>query len=143
MVIDRLKEQGVIKDYAIGGAIAAIFYIEPVLTHDLDIFIVPAEGEENILIENIPDQFLPAFNPLIEEAVKEADQIQYKSVETRLIKAEYLIAIMLRTYRPKDRERLVKFLDKPVINKELLDRLLETHQLKEKYNKLVRFYNDG
>ena len=34
-VINELKERGLIDDYAIGGGIAALFYIEPFLTYDL------------------------------------------------------------------------------------------------------------
>jgi hypothetical protein len=34
---------GFIKAYAIGGGIAATYYIEPVLTYDLDIFFIPAK----------------------------------------------------------------------------------------------------
>ena len=37
--LNRLKEKGVIKDYAIGGAHAVAYYLEPVKTLDLDIFV--------------------------------------------------------------------------------------------------------
>jgi len=37
-VINRMETDGVIGRYAIGGAVAAIFYIEPFTTYDLDIF---------------------------------------------------------------------------------------------------------
>ena len=33
-----MVKAGVIEQYAIGGAVAAIFYIEPINTNDLDIF---------------------------------------------------------------------------------------------------------
>lgn len=38
-IINQLKEEKLILDYAIGGAIASIFYIEAATTFDLDIFI--------------------------------------------------------------------------------------------------------
>ncbi|HCX30194.1 MAG TPA: hypothetical protein DHU55_10560, partial [Blastocatellia bacterium] len=37
-VLNRMVKDGVIEQYAIGGAVAAIFYIEPINTNDLDIF---------------------------------------------------------------------------------------------------------
>jgi hypothetical protein len=37
-VLNDLKKKGIIKDYAIAGGIATIFYVEPILTYDLDIF---------------------------------------------------------------------------------------------------------
>jgi hypothetical protein len=44
-VLNTLEHDGVIEKYAIGGAMGATFYIEPVLTFDLDIFVVlPQKG---------------------------------------------------------------------------------------------------
>ncbi len=39
-VLNDLERAGVVSRYAIGGAMGATFYIEPVLTFDLDVFIV-------------------------------------------------------------------------------------------------------
>jgi hypothetical protein len=38
--INQMVADGVIEDYAIGGATAAFFYIEPDTTYDVDIFCV-------------------------------------------------------------------------------------------------------
>ena len=38
-VINKLEQQGLIGRYAIGGAVAATRYIEPIQTYDLDIFV--------------------------------------------------------------------------------------------------------
>ena len=37
--INRMQADGVIERYAIGGAVGATFYLEPVATLDIDIFI--------------------------------------------------------------------------------------------------------
>lgn len=37
-VINRMIKKGLFNDYAIGGGIATMFYIEPFLTYDIDIF---------------------------------------------------------------------------------------------------------
>ena len=42
-VLKELGHSGVMSRHAIGGAIAATFYTEPVLTFDLDIFLSPPE----------------------------------------------------------------------------------------------------
>ncbi|MCK4257134.1 hypothetical protein KAX35_09615, partial [candidate division WOR-3 bacterium] len=61
-VINELKEKGLIKDYAIGGAIGALRWIEPFFTRDLDIFIVLKEkSEEGELI---------VLSPIYEELKK-------------------------------------------------------------------------
>jgi len=38
-IINEMRRKKVIGTYAIGGAVAIIFYVEPVLTYDLDIFV--------------------------------------------------------------------------------------------------------
>jgi hypothetical protein len=45
-VLNELEAQGVFSRYAIGGAMAATFYTEPVLTFDLNVFVLlhPAAG---------------------------------------------------------------------------------------------------
>ena len=157
-VINDLLEQGIIKKYAIGGGIAAIFYIEPILTYDVDIFVVPAEendgllvlsslyeylkkkgyypDKEHIIIEGFPVQFLPVFNELIDEAVNEAAEKKYKGINTKVMKVEYLIAIMLQTYRPKDKERVLKALNEAEIDWKLLGKILEKFNLKKTFAKI-------
>ena len=39
-IINGMREEKLFEQYAIGGGIAAVFYIEPVMTFDLDIFIL-------------------------------------------------------------------------------------------------------
>ena len=58
------------------------------------------------LIEGVPVQFLPAYNALLEEALKEACEMLYEEVSSRVVRAEHLIAICLQTGRDKDRERV-------------------------------------
>lgn len=40
---NELVAAGLIEDYALGGALAAIYYIEPFTTYDADIIFVAAE----------------------------------------------------------------------------------------------------
>jgi hypothetical protein len=39
-VLNELERSGVFTRYAIGGAMGATFYVEPLLTFDLDVFVV-------------------------------------------------------------------------------------------------------
>jgi len=160
-VINEITRQGIISAYAIGGGIAATYYIEPMLTYDLDIFFIPAmEGldilapihayaekagyktqGEMILIEGIPVQFIPVYNDLIREAVENAAGLKYRDVEAKVVTAEYLIAIALQTGRAKDRERIIRLLDEAVIDRTVLARILEVFGLAEKFKKFKsRFY---
>src|SRR6266496_4376539 len=150
-VLNRMVREGVIKQYAIGGAVAAIFYIEPINTNDLDIFFHVKETSskldilaplydylskvgydprgEAIDIEGWPVQFLPIFNQLLEEAVAKAKDIRFKRTKTRVLQAEHLVAIMLQTGRLKDHARIAQFMEQGVVDEELLTDILARHGL--------------
>ena len=139
VVLNNMVGNEIIEDYAIGGGVALLFYTEPVLTYDLDVFcFMKSHGElvlslspiyeylkkrgykpekEHINIGGIPIQFIPAYNKLVEEAVKNATRRSYKGVRTKVLRPEYLLAIMLQTGRPKDRTRILLLLDEAKIDK--------------------------
>jgi hypothetical protein len=155
-VLNELEKEGVFYRYAIGGAMGAIFYTEPFLTFDLDVFVVlpqaaggllslvpiynalharDYEQKENecVVIEGIPVQFLPAYNALVEEALDHAQQIMYENVPARVLRSEYLVAIALQTGRSKDRERVRILLEQAQLDMNLLADILKRHQLEEKW----------
>ena len=48
-VLNELERDGVIERYAIGGAMGATFYVEPLLTFDLDVFVILPQVESGLL----------------------------------------------------------------------------------------------
>ena len=163
LVLNDLKSKGIINEYAIGGGMGAVFYIEPILTYDLDVFIMTGDEanlqplaalyqylkkkgyrpkQEQIIIEGIPVQFLPAFNELLNEAVREARKIKYQGTETRVMTVEHLLAIMLQTGRAKDRERFFKVLEEADIDQAKLSRILKRFDLLEKFQKWKRLWDE-
>ena len=48
-VVTKLADQGVIERYAIAGAVAALNYLQPTLTEDLDILISLTDFEQHEL----------------------------------------------------------------------------------------------
>jgi hypothetical protein len=154
--VEEMTRLGIIKAYAIGGGIAATYYIEPVLTYDLDIYFLPVkegldelapiyefargrgygEQAESLLIEGFPVQFIPAYNDLVREAVADAATLRYRDIEAKVVKAEYLAAIALQTGRAKDRERVVSLLESEAIDRAVLDGILEKHGLAERLKKI-------
>ena len=163
-VLNNLEKKGLLERYAIGGGIAVLFYTEPVLTYDMDVFcILSTEREglitlspiydylqqkgceidgEHIVIKGIPVQFIPAYNKLVEEALNASVEIKYKQTQTRIVRAEHLMALMLQTYRPKDRERMILFLDEVQIDTLYLEGLLERHGLLKKWHEFRRRYDE-
>ncbi len=133
-VIGDLVAEGVIEAYAIGGAMGATFYLEPVVTMDLDVFVLFKDNESLLPLqpiyealkkkgyypdENMPEcidiggtpvQFLPVYNKLLEEALSHAVGFDYDGVDARVLPAEYLAAISVQTGRVKDRLRVQAFL---------------------------------
>ena len=152
-ILNELEREGVFSRYAIGGAMAATFYTEPVLTFDLDVFVLLSastgklvslapiyealrargygEEKETVVIESVPVQFLPAYNALIEETVAQAREIDYEGVPARVAQAEHLIAICLQTGRAKDRARVAMLREQAHLDHELLADILKRHQLEE------------
>jgi hypothetical protein len=155
-VIEQLCASGTIGPYAIGGAVGAAFYLEPVATLDLDVFVLfepapliltltpiyeacaklgyQAEGEA-IVIEGWPVQFLAADQPLINEAVRTAVSRESQGVTTRVMTAEHLMAIALQTGRAKDHARLVMFVEAGIAEMDRLREILARHSLLERWSK--------
>ena len=150
-VLNDLERAGVVSRYAIGGAMGATFYAEPVLTFDLDVFVVLPqtsgglltlaslyealrargyrEEKECVNIEGVPVQFLPAYNALLDEALAEARETRYETTPTRVLRAEHLLAIALQTGRDKDRERVRLLREQAVLDQEYLAAVLARHGL--------------
>ena len=161
-VVNGLKDKGLINDYAIGGGIAALFYIEPFLTYDLDVFIISVERTdeknlivlspifdylkskgyswkgEHIIIEGVPVQFIPA-DELEKEAVENARVIEYEGIKAKVIPPEYLTVILLRAGRKKDIEKIEKLLEQTDVDRTKLEEILNKFGLKEKFKFLKEF----
>lgn len=163
-VLNQMEADGVIQRYAIGGAIAAAFYIEPAQTYDLNVFLIfpvsplglisispiysyltergyQPEGEA-INIEGWPVQFLPAFNLLIEEALENAVEVFYGETPTRVFTEAYLAAIMLYTGRAKDHARLIQLLTEDKVNRTALADLIARHGLEAKWENFKQRFLD-
>ena len=150
--INQMQADGVIERYAIGGAVAATFYLEPVATLDVDIFItfkaeagsllvspqpifdyLKARGGtmqgEYIVIAGWPVQFLPPNTPLVEEALAKAVEKDVDGIPASVFTAEHLAAIALQTGRAKDKARLLQFVESGTLDATQLQTILQRHGL--------------
>jgi hypothetical protein len=158
--MNELKERGLIKDYAIGGAIAALRWTEPFFTQDLDVFIILEEEADErgfimlspiyeylkergyvwkghwIMIEGIPVDIFPA-DPLEEEAIAEAEEIEYEGVKTKVLTPEYLIALFSRAGREKDKRKIGLLLEQAEVDRQELGRIWDKYGLSERSRALV------
>ena len=160
-ILSELVSEKVIEDFAIGGAVAAIFYTEPSDTADLDIFItfppdklivsltdiydaLKIKGytnweKEGIIIEGLPVQFLPAESGLLRKAYETAKPQQIAGTEAKIMLFEYLCAIMLDTGRPKDKVRLANCWAAKNLNHEKFLKICKNQGLEKKWQK---FYDN-
>src|SRR6266849_5472557 len=117
-VVTKLAEQGAIQRYAIAGAVAALNYIQPTLTEDLDILVSVAHFEKRqsglilltpiekalakmgytertdvgYMIDGWPVQFLPVASALDEEALQKAIEVDIALTGAPPLKARCLRA---------------------------------------------------
>jgi hypothetical protein len=162
-VINQMETDGVIGRYAIGGAVGAIFWLEPITTKDVDVFVTlpmapgsslltlgpiyeylqahgfAAEGQF-IIIEGWAVEFVPPGTPLVEEALVQAVERDVNGVLTRVFTAEHLAAICLEVGRPKDHDRVIRFVEAGVLDAERFEPILQRHHLMDRWHKFQGTY---
>jgi hypothetical protein len=164
--INLMQRDGVIGQYAIGGAVGATFYLEPVATVDLDVFVAlrpepgkliaslkpiydyltargcKAEGEY-LVIKDWPVQFLPPTGPLVEEAIAQALETDIEGERTFVFSAEHLVAISLQTGRAKDKARILQFIEAGVLDENRLEGILKRHGLLDLWQRFKQQFSQG
>jgi hypothetical protein len=162
-VIHEMREAGVISNYAIGGAVGAIYYLEPFNTRDIDVFmsfsttfagllVSPAPiyeylagrgylpEAEYIRIEGWLVQFLPSEKPLYAEALARAREGDFDGITVRVFSAEHLMAIALDTGRIKDYARILQFIETAAYDQAELEAILRRHDLLDKWRRFEERY---
>jgi hypothetical protein len=152
-VLNDMKRTGVVEDYAVAGAMAMVFWAEPIPTYDLDVLVFfpgdeativslaplyawaahrgyPAKAE-HVMIDGVPVQFLPAHNALAEEAIEKAADLDYEGVPVRVVRPEYLAALYLEpgARTSKRRERAAALMESSALDRAVLDDLLRRFNL--------------
>jgi len=162
-LINRMEADGIVERYAIGGAVGATFYLEPIATLDVDIFVaVPqkpgqvlldlrpihdyltarggvVEGEY-IVLAGWPVQFLPPTSPLVEEALADAVTVDVDGTPARVFTAEHLAAVALQTGRAKDKARLLQFVEAGMLKAERFQAILARHGLVDRWREFERTF---
>jgi len=152
-VLNQMRDTGVVEEYAIAGAMAMVFWSEPIPTFDLDVLVFLPESTspivsldpiyrwtaargfpeqaEPVLIEHVPVRFLPAHNLLADEAIERAATLDYEGVPVRVVRPEYLIALYLEpgARTRKRRERAAALRESASVGVAILECLLARFQL--------------
>ncbi len=156
--INQMEADGVIDRYGIGGAVGATFYLEPVATLDVDIFVgFRSEGEssiinpqaifdylkarkcpmhgEYVMIAGWPVQFLPPTGPLVEEALAQTNDKDVEGIHARVLTAEHLAAIALQTGRARDKARLLQFVEAKALDVNRFEEIVKRHGLTDAWKR--------
>lgn len=163
--INELRDAGVVERYALGGAVAANFYVEPAFTRDVDIFVAlqaptgfslltlepihdffrargcAIEGE-GVIVAGWPVQFLPDDSPLAKEAIDQAIELDLDGTPVTVFTAEHLAAIALKLGRAKDKTRLVQLWQSRVLDERRFSEILERHQLDDAWLRFQAFLSE-
>ena len=155
---ESLQTEGFIGSWAITGGTAALFYVEPFVTFDVDIFVAIEQAGtllnlesfygrlrelghdvkgEHIDIGGIAVQVIVPPNGLESEALDFAVVKRSGDLEIRVVPAEYLMAICLKVGRAKDKLRIEMFLDEQSYDPEKLAEILGRYGLEEKWRKYL------
>ena len=161
-----MQADGVIENYAIGGGIAAVYYLEPYPTDDIDIFIPVASvaigeaglislepiydylrglgylpSKEGVIIEDWLVQFIPTFELMQEEAIAKSRHVTYGKTETNIFTAEYLAAELLRSGRRKDHARVIALIESNRVDMKALRDIISRHGLSDKWKKFAKQFD--
>ncbi len=165
-VLEDMRSVGIISDYAVGGAVAAILHSEAISTVDLDIFFFLAEQPTGLILslEKIYDyarqhnftfdadfinihgwlvQFVEAANsPLWTEAVKTAETMTIDNRAVRVIDREHLAAMWIFAGRKKDIRKIEIFDEAGIMDAKVLFDMLLRFNLLDKWKLQQHNFSD-
>lgn len=163
--LNRIQSEGLVVDYAVGGAVAALAYIEASSTEDVDVFVILRPGAsdlaplgeiwanlqahgavpegERLVIGEWPVQFLPPGSPLDEDAIRNAQPWDFGGVSGRIMRPEYVAAIALALGRAKDKVRVEEFVRRGRLDMAEFTKVLTKHGLLQQWNIFTHKYLDA
>jgi hypothetical protein len=139
--------------------VGASFYIDALQTEDVDAFVfLPGPSQGLVLLTSVyeallslggvaereyvrfgewPLQILTDANTLVGEAIREASDVDFDGVPTRVFRAEHLCAIALQTGRAKDYLRVSMFLEQNAVDRDKLSDVVRRYGLAEQLARFV------
>ena len=97
---------------------------------------------ETIRVGEWPVQFIPVFNPLTEDAVREAETGEIEGIAFRVVRADFLATIALSTGRPKDFARILALLESGAVSSEQIDELTRHYRLQSEWERFKERFLD-
>lgn len=163
-LLNEMVRAGVITEYAVFGAVAQMRYTEAVATLDADVLVAVPEpdaldilspiyafcGErgyrpegEAVRVGDWPVQFIPAFSPLTEAAIREAETGEIDGVQLRVVRADYLAVIALSVGRAKDLARVLSLREAGSTTDAQISELADQHGLGAAWKVFLERFNES
>ena len=130
--LNDLKQRGLIRDYAVIGAVAATAYVEPVLTQDVDVVVLVdsddefwetyrrvgeaaegIDGMHHILGGRTVQMFPSTIKPIYRDTLAASRQTRIGNAMVKVASAEHLVALALEDFRYKDKLCIAELLELP------------------------------
>jgi hypothetical protein len=162
-LLSEMLRAGVIQDYAVFGAVAQMRYTEAVATFDADVLVAVPEPDaldvlaplyafcrergyslegEAIRVGDWPVQLIPAFSPLTEAAMREAETADIEGAPLRVVRANYLACIALSVGRAKDYARILALRESGAVTDDGISELADRHGLAAKWLSFRRRFDE-
>jgi len=163
VLLNAMRDSGVVIDYALFGAAAQMRYTEPVATLDADVLVaVPApdrldvlgsiyefcrargydtEGE-SVRVGTWPVQFVPVFSPLTQHALAAAETADFDGVPFRVVDPVHLAVIALSVGRARDFARVLALLESEVVTPAQIAGLAAREGLTDAWEQFARRFLD-
>jgi hypothetical protein len=163
VLLNAMRDAGVVSDYALFGAAAQMRYTEAVATIDADVLVaVPVPGRldvlepicafcrahgyqaqgESVRVGAWPVQFVPVFSALTGEALSAAETADFEGVPFRVVDAVHLAVIALSVGRAKDFARVLALLESGAVTREAIGHLAGQHGLAGAWDRFSRRFLD-
>ncbi len=160
-ILNQMVSEGVIRDYAVFGAMAQMRYTDAVATMDADILVSVLDPERIDVLSPIyafcrtrdlepegecvrvgawPVQFVPTFNSLTQEALEHAEDAEIDGAPIKVISADYLAAIALETGRAKDHARILALKEAGALDLNHVEAIAVSHDLRPAWKNFTEKY---
>ena len=165
-VLDDMQGIGIIADYAIGGAVAAILHNEPISTIDLDIFFFLAKQPTGLILSlekiynyareknfSFDKDFINIHGSLVQfveaslsalwtEAIQNADIMTIDNRAVKVIGKEHLAAMWILAGRRKDIRKIEMFDEAQIMDAEILYEILSRFDLLKQWKAQQHNFSD-
>ncbi|MBA4251906.1 MAG: hypothetical protein C0442_09330 [Chlorobiaceae bacterium] len=157
--LNLIQDSGIFRKYSVTNSAAISFYLDVDSTNTLDVLFINSDDDikstlkkiyelaenkkylqenNSIVVNNFTINFIEAENELLKEAVISSECMKVGRTKCQILKAEYLIALLLKSKDEKEKRILLRIIQEVEFDKDELKSILSYFKLKKKYSDIER-----